>query len=443
METILDKEQFVKRAFWLVKLRWLAALVFIGILFLSNRFIVSQRIPLYTISVILLFYNLLLYLTLTYITHRQTAASGKIFHRIIVLQITADMFILTGILYYSGSVENPFYLFYILYAILSSMLLSRPMSYFQATLAACLFGLLILLEYFGFIQHRPVAGYLDESLYQNQNYVTGIFIVFLIVIYLVVYVTTSIVFQVQKQQVGHQLLNLKLKEKDRIKNEYLLSVSHDIKSHMAVIKSCLDILSTHMVGPLNEKQSELVDRADYRAFKSIVFLSTLLKLTQMRLTGEIEKERFSLKQCVYDTLAALEEKAENKGLSMNYEVHVKQDWVFGSSLLIEETIRNILLNAIKYTPENGTVSLSVSETNNHFVIEITDTGIGIPADEQDKIFDEFYRASNARKVERDGTGLGLSISKEVIERHGGTIRVVSEEGKGSSISFTLPKYNAS
>ena len=116
MERILDKEQFVKRAFWLVKLRWLAALVFIGILFLSNRFIVSQRIPLYTISVILLFYNLLLYLTLTYITHRQTAASGKIFHRIIVLQITADMFILTGILYYSGSVENPFYLFYILYA---------------------------------------------------------------------------------------------------------------------------------------------------------------------------------------------------------------------------------------------------------------------------------------------------------------------------------------
>ncbi|MHC4291395.1 MAG: sensor histidine kinase, partial [Planctomycetota bacterium] len=67
-----------------------------------------------------------------------------------------------------------------------------------------------------------------------------------------------------------------------------------------------------------------------------------------------------------------------------------------------------------------------------------DTGIGIPAEEQDKVFDEFFRASNARKAERDGTGLGLSISKEIVERHGGTIWAASQEGRGSTFSFTLP-----
>ena len=126
--------------------------------------------------------------------------------------------------------------------------------------------------------------------------------------------------------------------------------------------------------------------------------------------------------------------------SISRDGNVKIDAVFGSALLIEETIRNMLLNAIKYTPPNGTVNLSMTEDDTYFIIEITDTGIGIPSDEKDKIFDEFYRASNARQVERDGTGLGLSISKEMIERHGGKMWVVSQEGQGSTFGFTLPKY---
>ena len=197
-----------------------------------------------------------------------------------------------------------------------------------------LFGLLLGLEYFQVIRHHSIIGFLDMNLFQNRYYILGVFVVFSTTLYLVVYMTTSIVSQLHKQQTGYELLNLELNKKDRIKNEYLLSVSHDIKSHMAAIKSCLDILSTHMVGPLNEKQSELVDRADYRAYKSIVFLSTLLKLTQMRLTGRIERERFSLKQCIYDAFSAVEEKAEKKAISVRYEIDVKQDWAFGSSLLI-------------------------------------------------------------------------------------------------------------
>lgn len=442
METILDNQRFVKRAFWLVKLRWYAIFLFICIagVVIQLYDVSSQKLPFFVIGIFLLGYNVLLFIFLRYIFLPKAETGHKTFHRIIILQITADMFILTGILYYSGSIENPFYLFYILYAILSSMLLSRSMSYFQTTLAVFLFGLLITLEYLQVMQHQHVTNFLSDELYRNRNYVLGTFAVFSITMYLAVYMTTSIVVQLRKQQTGYKRLNLELNKKDRVKNEYLLSVSHDIKSHMAAIKSCLDILSTHMVGPLNEKQSELVDRADYRAYKSIVFLSTLLKLTQMRLTGEIEKERFSLKQCVYDAFSAVEEKAEKKAISIGYKINVKQDWVFGSSLLIEETIRNILFNAIKYTPENGTVNLSVTEDDTYFIIEITDTGIGIPPDEKDRIFEEFYRASNARRAERDGTGLGLSISKEVVERHGGTIWVALQQGRGSTFNFTLPKY---
>ena len=445
METILDNERFVKRAFWLVKLRWIAAFLLFGIAYVISKLFgdTSQDIPLYAIGALLLLYNFLLYLGLRYLVRFHGSTLSRAINRIIILQITADLLILTGVIYYSGGVENPFFFYYIFHVIISSMLLSRRMSYLQASLAVFLFGLLLTSEYFQIIDHHPIVGFLNINLFQNRYYVLGVFFVFSTTLYLVVYMTTSIVLQLRKQQTGYKLLNLELNKKDRVKNEYLLSVSHDIKSHMAAIKSCLDILSTHMVGPLNEKQTELIERADHRAFKSIAFLSTLLKLTQMRLTGEIEKEPFSLKQCIYDTFSAIEEKAEAKKISIDYEISVKKDALFGSPLLIEEAIRNIMLNAIKYTPENGTVNLFVTEDDAYFIIEITDTGIGIPSEETGKIFKEFYRASNAKKMERDGTGLGLSISKEVAQRHGGRIWASSHEGQGSTFTLTLPKCEKS
>jgi signal transduction histidine kinase len=445
METILDNERFAKRAFWLVKLRWITAFLLFGVAYVISKFFDStpQDIPLYAIGAILLLYNFFLYLALRYLVRSHGRTLSRTINRIIISQITADLLILTVVIYYSGGVENPFFFYYIFHVIISSMLLSRRMSYLQATLAVFLFGLLLTLEFFQIIRHHPIVGFLDTNLFQNRYYVLGVFVVFSTTLYLVVYMTTSIISQLRKQQTGYKLLNLELNKKDRIKNEYLLSVSHDIKSHIAAIKSCLDILSTHMVGPLNEKQSELIERADHRALKSIAFLSTLLKLTQMRLTGKIEKEHFSLKQCIYDTFAAFEEKAEAKAISIGYEIKINKDTVFGSVLLIEEAIRNILLNAIKYTPENGIVSLSVTEDDTYFIIKTTDTGIGIPPDEKDRIFEEFYRASNARKVERDGTGLGLSISKEVVQRHGGIIWAEPHEGQGSTFTFTLPKCEKS
>ncbi|MBC8393293.1 MAG: HAMP domain-containing histidine kinase, partial [Deltaproteobacteria bacterium] len=417
METILDNERFVKRAFWLVKLRWITAFLLIGITYVISRLFgaTSQQIPLYSIGVLLLFYNFLLYAALKYLLRLHDRTLNRAINRIIILQITADLLILTGVIYYSGGVENPFFFYYIFHVVISSMLLSRPMSYLQATLAVFLFGLLLTLEYFQIIRHRPIVGFLDIHLFQNKYYILGVFFVFSTTLYLVVYMTTSIMLQLRRQQYNLKEATIQLEKKDQAKNEYLLWVSHDIKSHLAAIKSCLDILSAHMVGPLNEKQTALIERADHRAFKSMMFLSTLLKLTQMRLTGEFDKEPFSIKNCIYDVFATIENKAAEKEIYISYEINVQKDDVFGSPLLIEEAMMNLLLNAIKYTPPNGSVSLSLHENTENMVIEIADTGIGIPPDDKSRVFDEFFRAGNAVKMQKEGTGCGLSLSKEVVE----------------------------
>jgi len=119
------------------------------------------------------------------------------------------------------------------------------------------------------------------------------------------------------------------------------------------------------------------------------------------------------------------------------------DQIVGNQFSIEETVTNLLLNAIKYTPEKGQVTLNVKDDADAILIEIEDTGIGIPKKELDLVFEEFYRASNARKVEKDGTGLGLSIAKHIVERHGGRIGVESEEGRGTKFTLTLPKRSNS
>jgi signal transduction histidine kinase len=102
-------------------------------------------------------------------------------------------------------------------------------------------------------------------------------------------------------------------------------------------------------------------------------------------------------------------------------------------------ITNLLFNAVKYTPENKTVHLDAKSLDDNVQIDIIDTGIGIPAEDVEHVFEEFFRAGNARKSEKDGTGLGLSIVKQIVEQHGGKISVESQEGQGTKFTVIIPK----
>jgi signal transduction histidine kinase len=195
-----------------------------------------------------------------------------------------------------------------------------------------------------------------------------------------------------------------------------------------------------MVGPLNEKQKDLVERAYRRASKCLAFITALLKLTRMKLTGRLEMERFSLRNCICNSLASVQSRAQNKAILVSHQIDPSVDEVVGEAVLIEETLTNMLFNAVKYTPEGGRVSMAVKQDGTFVEVSIADTGIGIPEADLPHIFEEFYRADNARAVERDGTGLGLAFAKQVIERHGGQLSVWNNAAAGATFSFTLPAH---
>jgi len=441
MENLLKSTSLVQRAYWLIRLRWIAIAILAVATFVAQRFMgVSLPVTaLYTISAVLLVYNFILYDLLRYWTWAGKEPSSARIGGILTFQICADLFILATILHFSGGIENPFSFFFVFHMIIASILRSKWQSYLQATLAVFLFGGLVGLEALGWIPHYHLAGFIGRDVYNSWTYVLGFLFVFTTTLYLVVYMTTSISEQLRKQQGSCEQANALLQEKDQLKNEYVLRLTHDIKGHLAAVQSCLDIVFREMVGPLNDKQKDLIERAHRRTSKCMAFITALLRLTRMRLTGRLEVERFSLRNCIFNALASVQNRAQRKQIDLTHRIDSSVDQILGEAVLIEETLTNILFNAVKYTPDGGKVDMQVDEDAGFIRVSVTDTGIGVPQGDLARIFEEFYRADNARAAERDGTGLGLAFAKQVVERHGGRIWARQNAQGGSSFIFTLPK----
>jgi signal transduction histidine kinase len=250
--------------------------------------------------------------------------------------------------------------------------------------------------------------------------------------------TTNISTQLRRRERAYRQANHELHQKDRIKDEYVARVTHDIKGHLAAIQSCQDVVSQELVGPLTDGQHDMINRANVRTAHLIKFVKTLLKLTEMRLSHRLDMAWFSINETISTAMTTCQRRAQDKSIALTHRIECQDLEVHGHQVSVEEIITNLVLNAIKYTPECGTVELIASLRGDEICIDIRDTGIGIPPEELPHIFKEFYRASNARAIEKDGTGLGLSIVKQIVERHGGRMQARNREGAGAEFSLTLP-----
>jgi signal transduction histidine kinase len=398
-----------------------------------------QASALYSIAILLAAYNVVMLLLLNRFNKGEKEVTCREVKKIINFQISADLLLLTVLLHFSGGIENPFVFYFTFHMIIASILLSLRESYLQATFAVLLFGLLVLFEYMQIIPHYCLKGFVSHCLHRDGPYLVGTFFVFATALYLAVYMTSYIAVRLRRAEQAYKQANISLEEKDRIKDQYVLRVTHDIKGHLATIQSCLSVVVNRILGPLDEQQTDLISRAHKRTIKLTNFVKRLLQLTQMRLSNKLEMESFSLNNTVHNVVETVKTKAEDKSITLKSNVEPSVDRIFGNQFSIEEMLANLLLNSIKYTPESGTVEINATNNGEGILVEVADTGIGIPEEEQKQIFDEFYRASNARNIERDGTGLGLSIVKHIVNRHGGKIEVESKNGCGTKFRLTLLK----
>ncbi|MCD6392056.1 MAG: HAMP domain-containing histidine kinase [Planctomycetes bacterium] len=442
MEPIPRNARLVRRAYWLIRIRWIAIIGVILATFVAGRVLVLQvsvnQIALYCVAAVLTVYNSVFLILLNRAVKPNGERVFSAVHRIVSVQISLDLILLTVLLHFSGGVENPFMIYFVFHMVIASILLPAWESYLQAALAVCLVVLLVLLEHQGIIHHYCLKGLLPDCIMGDRRLIVVMVTVFTTTLFMIIYMTSSISTQLRDQEEAYWQANIQLKEKDKVKDEYVSRVTHDIKGHLAAIQSCLEVVVNRTLGPLNERQSDFVGRAQKRTATLANFVRTLLRLTQMRLSDKLEVHEFSLTETIADAVSSVESRAQNKSIVLTTAVGPSVDKIVGNKFSIEEVIVNVLLNAIKYTPEKGAVEISAVDKGDCVQIEVKDTGIGIPADEIPRVFDEFFRGAKAKKTERDGTGLGLSIAKQIVERHNGSIWVESTQGEGSIFKLTLP-----
>jgi signal transduction histidine kinase len=152
-----------------------------------------------------------------------------------------------------------------------------------------------------------------------------------------------------------------------------------------------------------------------------------------------EKKEVVLNETISKVIELVQTSAEEKGLELEVEIAAEPLVLVGIEDGLERVFMNLVSNAVKYTPAGGSVAVRAWSEDDYIKVKVSDTGIGIPEEALPRIFDEFYRAKNAKAVEKEGTGLGLAIAKDVVEQHGGQISVESTVGQGSTFYVILPK----
>ncbi len=228
---------------------------------------------------------------------------------------------------------------------------------------------------------------------------------------------------------------------DKMKSDFVSIVSHELRTPLTSIKNAASILLKGGIAkrPVNSDEKELLNIILSNVDRQAKIVSDLLDISKIEENLiSINFEITDMTALVQKAVKSLQPQAEGKKINMLFSSDIKEK---PASIDPEHTLRiidNLIVNAIKFTPEGGRITIKVEEADKEVKVTVSDTGIGISATDKEKLFSKFYRSSDAKAKEQKGWGLGLAITKSLVEAQGGKIGVDSEPGKGSSFYFTVP-----
>ena len=443
-----------ERIDWLIRLRWAFVVGLLALIFLANSLIPdSLSMPiLLGISAGIAIYNGLFQWYARWLRREAASRLELDYVRLAAVQIALDVLVLTVLLHFTGGVENPFYVLYIVHITTASILLPHVYSYVYAGLASVLYSALVGAEYWQLIPHVHLEGFVTIQRFQRGIYVGAVLFSLAISLFFTAYLASAIAEALRRRE--RQLLeanqsceiragelgqlNARLAELDKARSQFIRLVTHELRAPVAAIQSYLRLILDGYVPP--EKEREIIVKSERRALEQLALISDLLELARLqekRDEGKLEPvDMADVLRSVADLMQA---RAAEKDLLFSVEVEPNLPTVQANPEHIKQIWTNLISNAIKYTEPGGIVVVSLVQNANYVVGVVRDTGIGMTPEQRAHLFEEFYRTEEAKAMERQGTGLGLSIVKRVIESYGGRVWVESEKGKGSKFSFAFPK----
>ncbi|MDD5006218.1 MAG: ATP-binding protein [Candidatus Omnitrophica bacterium] len=257
-------------------------------------------------------------------------------------------------------------------------------------------------------------------------------------------ITRDITRRMQLERTEKEKVNIEkkiesLQEINKMKSEFVSIVSHELRTPLAIIKEGVRLILDNLAGPINEKQKDLLVKTEDNVERLKKIIEDLLDISRL------ESERFALRyslvnlnSVISDTADFFIKLASQKGINIIYKIPKEQINVFIDVERIRQVVVNLINNAIKFTEQDGKITVDVRVLDTMVKVGVSDTGIGISQEDLPKLFNKFVQVSNKAGAEKKGVGLGLSICRELIKRHGGQIWVESHLGVGSEFYFTLP-----
>jgi len=231
-----------------------------------------------------------------------------------------------------------------------------------------------------------------------------------------------------------------LEKQGEAKNDFIIMMTHELKGPLMAIQGLLEVMLKGYVGNLTKRQEELMKRM-YGRIESVMEVSAgLLDIYEWQSrTTDIKWVPLSVNEQIQRAVDQFRVSAEEKGISIDVALPEKDLTLMGTEDEMEKVLNNIIINAIKYTPRGGKITLSPSASQDQVSISVKDTGVGIDSKDIAKIFDQFFRSDEAKGIDPYGRGLGLPFVKKIVESLGGTIAVESNKGDGTEFTLTFPK----
>ena len=243
--------------------------------------------------------------------------------------------------------------------------------------------------------------------------------------------------QLQQQELKE--VNVHLEKATKHKSEFLAHMSHELRTPLNAIIGFSEVLIEKMYGELNEKQEEYLHDVLTAGRHLLSLINDILDISKIEAGHmELELSIFDLPVTLEKTLTLVCEQASRNGIHLTLQLDEQLGEFTADERKIKQVLLNLLSNAVKFTPAGGEVSLSARLCGELVEISVRDTGLGIPPEDQQQVFEEFHQVKGHKAQKREGTGLGLALTKRFVELHGGTICVESEVRCGSTFTFTLP-----
>ncbi|MBN1872126.1 MAG: PAS domain-containing protein [Candidatus Omnitrophica bacterium] len=233
----------------------------------------------------------------------------------------------------------------------------------------------------------------------------------------------------------------KQKEIDQLKSNFVSNITHELRTPLVAVQKSITLLLSRNAGQISDTQEHFLSAADRNLKRLSILIDDLLDLSKIEAGKlKLKYELASVGKIIDDTIENLFTWAKTKSISVVKKVSEALPEVNMDADRILQVMNNLVGNAIKFTPENGTITIEAKllEDKEELEVSVADTGIGITQEDMEKIFDRFYQAGERTLTDISGTGIGLSISKEIVELHGGRIRVESNESVGAKFIFTIP-----